>query len=87
MEQLLNAVMALWFLLVGLFCINKTGRIQAWLKRFYENVPAARPWGGFFNWSQTRGFARFVKVLGALAMVNFFMLVYVIMYGTQGEAL
>lgn len=81
MDNLLNIAMAAWFLLMGLMCINKTHKIQKWLKLFHESVPAAQAWSFIFDWTQKPGFITMTRIIGVLSMLNFFMLVYVIMYG------
>lgn len=87
MDQILNIAMAVWFLMMALLCMNKTLQIRAWLLRLYDNVPAAKPWGPFFDWVKKPSFILTVRILGALSMLNFFMLVYAVMYGDSAGGL
>lgn len=70
-------LMALFFLWVGVLCLHRPDRVQQWLVGFYKSN---RPKHEAPTWMQSKGMALFIRVIGALCLVNFISQVYLLMH-------
>lgn len=70
-------LMALFFLWVGVLCLHRPERVQQWLVSFYKSN---RPEHDAPAWMQAKGTTFFIRVLGALCLVNFITQLYLLVH-------
>lgn len=75
MNSVVTLIMAVFFLWVGVACLHRPQRVQYWLVNFYKSN---RPDRRAPAWMQGRGLTFFIRVVGALCLVNFITQVYLL---------
>ncbi len=71
MEYALNAVMAFFFLVAGIVCIQRPRRLLAWLLAYFSRAGLFQE--GPPSWTQGPGILLFIRILGFLSLLNFTM--------------
>src|SRR3569833_962808 len=71
----MSTLMALAFLVAGVFCIHRPERFAAWLADAMRRAGGGQ--GTAPAWAQGRGTVLFIRFIGLLALLNAVMLLYV----------
>lgn len=71
MDDLLNIIMAFFFLLAGVVCIQRPRPLLAWIFAYFARAGLLQD--GPPVWAQGSGIILFIRFLGFLALLNFTM--------------
>ncbi len=71
MDGVLNFIMAFFFLVAGIVCIQRPRQLLAWMFAYFTRA-------GLFQdgpppWAQGSGIILFIRILGFLSLLNFTM--------------
>ncbi|HFD92828.1 MAG TPA: hypothetical protein ENJ22_06020 [Gammaproteobacteria bacterium] len=71
MDSALNSIMAFFFLLAGIVCIQRPRQLLAWLLAYFTRAGLLQE--GPPGWAQGSGIILFIRILGFLSLLNFTM--------------
>ncbi len=69
MGGFLSFIMAIFFLIAGIVCINKPKQLLQWVVKFFMNAEDSQ--GEAPAWTQGYGIILFIRILGFLSLLNF----------------
>jgi len=78
MTDFISLLMAIFFLVAGVLCINRPKQIINWSIAFFSQVSTDMP--DMSRWTQSSGVIFFIRLLGFLALINASMQIYLLSY-------